>query len=285
MATIEIMCVDQMLVVTEEPIIASGDKNEDEVQFEFDKSWDGYGRVAAFYQKKGELYYSIVDQNGKAVIPYETIKKEGITYIGVIGINGSKVKTTETLKYRIKEGIIENFEYEEPTDNMYMQLMSRYGEILEEMKKHPYISYREGESITPEDPISREIINTIYPVGSIYISVNNINPKKFLVGVWERFGNGRVIAGVNESDTDFDRAEKTGGEKKHKLTEQEMPGHTHKHSFLQENQLIDVSISSGETRKIAEIGLSEANTGTAGGGGEHNNLQPYITCYMWKRTE
>jgi hypothetical protein len=63
------------------------------------------------------------------------------------------------------------------------------------------------------------LLNLIYPVGSIYISVNNVNPGTYLTGTtWEAFGSGRTLVGVDTSDTDFDTVEETGGAKSHSYT-------------------------------------------------------------------
>ena len=67
----------------------------------------------------------------------------------------------------------------------------------------------------------------IYPVGSIYISVNNTNPGTFLGGTWVAFGQGRTIIGVNTSDGDYNAAEKTGGSKTKTLAAANIPAHTH----------------------------------------------------------
>lgn len=80
------------------------------------------------------------------------------------------------------------------------------------------------------------IVDLIYPVGSIYMSVNNVNPSTFLGGTWEVWGSGQVPVGVNPNDSDFSTAEKTGGSKSvtpsgtvggHTLTTNEMPSHGH----------------------------------------------------------
>lgn len=71
------------------------------------------------------------------------------------------------------------------------------------------------------------ILNTVYPVGSIYTSVNSTDPSTLFGGTWERFGKGKVLVGVDEDDSDFSEANKTGGEKTHTLTTNEMPSHTH----------------------------------------------------------
>jgi len=56
----------------------------------------------------------------------------------------------------------------------------------------------------------------IYPVGSIYMSVNSTNPSVMFGGTWESWGSGKVPVGVNTEETEFNTVEKTGGEKTHK---------------------------------------------------------------------
>jgi len=97
-------------------------------------------------------------------------------------------------------------------------------------------------------------------------------------GTWVAFGAGKVIVGLDSSDTDFDTAEETGGAKTHTLTTSEIPSHTHS---------LSTSDNPGGTGAIEVAGGAPTSTQTTqatGGGGAHNNLQPYIVAYMWKRT-
>ena len=127
-------------------------------------------------------------------------------------------------------------------------------------------------------------LQAVYPVGSIYINAAvATNPGTLLgFGTWAAFGAGRVIVGLNASDSDFDTAQETGGTKTHTLTTAELPSHTHTVSIpssenggsSNDHALFPDSTSSGET----------FTSGATGGGGAHNNLQPYIVAYMWRRT-
>lgn len=133
-------------------------------------------------------------------------------------------------------------------------------------------------------PWVAEGIDNFYPVGSIYQSTSPANPSTFMGGTWERFGNGRVLVGVNESDSDFNIVNKTGGEKTHTLTVNEIPSHSH-------GQNVSAGTGSGPAirRDYQGDGTGAAypqgiSTQNAGGGQAHNNLQPYITVYMWRRT-
>jgi hypothetical protein len=83
------------------------------------------------------------------------------------------------------------------------------------------------------------------------------------------------------SDTNFNMAEKTGGEKTHKLTVAEMPSHNHSIDNVCMGQMNDNVLGGGYPRMQA---CWTATTSSAGNDATHNNLQPYITCYMWKRT-
>ena len=124
------------------------------------------------------------------------------------------------------------------------------------------------------------MLETIYPVGSIYINAGvATNPGTLLgFGTWSAFGTGRTIVGVDSSDTDFDAVRETGGAKTHQLTISELPAHTHN---------VTMSTSDSDNDFLSEgnnTGTSTFTTSSTGGDQAHNNLQPYITAYMWRRT-
>jgi len=154
-----------------------------------------------------------------------------------------------------------------------------------------------------------------YPVGSVYVSTSSTNPGSTFGGTWESFGTGRTLVGVDTSQTEFATVEKTGGEKTHTLTVDEMPIHNHTDRYyIQGASGWSLSISNDYTMMVKQgtfwfgddrdesilggsIGYNNAGstinnvtilngpqTLTAGKSFAHNNLQPYITVYMWKRT-
>jgi len=116
-----------------------------------------------------------------------------------------------------------------------------------------------------------------WPVGSIYTSVTSANPSTLFGGNWEAFGAGKVLLGIDASDTDFDTVEETGGHKTHTLSVSEMPAHSH--TYTLENAAGTGSTGSGN----GASSFSTPNTSTAGSGAAHNNVQPYIVVYMFKR--
>ena len=126
-------------------------------------------------------------------------------------------------------------------------------------------------------------ISGAWPIGSVFISVVSTNPGTLLgFGPCAAFGAGKVLVGLDSGDTDFDTVEETGGEKTHTLTAGEMPVHAHAENAPS-------SASSGAMKFGIDPNASGTqaaglDTGNAGSGGAHNNLQPYIGAYFWKRT-
>ena len=124
-----------------------------------------------------------------------------------------------------------------------------------------------------------------FPVGYIIMTASSTNPGTYLGGTWERWGEGRTIVGVDTSDTDFSTAEKTGGEKTHKLTQDEMPAHSHSLTGALDNPNAPEAANlrgTGYSTTVQQLAQGKATS--TGGDQAHNNMPPYITCFIWKRT-
>jgi microcystin-dependent protein len=161
--------------------------------------------------------------------------------------------------------------------------------------------------------IAIDTFNIIWPVGSVYTSVLSTNPNTlFGFGTWTAFGAGRTLVGLDAGQTEFDTVEETGGAKTHALTTAELATHTHvfngtgsatsagshSHTIAEATgtggSATGVLTSSNTTATNTETTTTEPNhthtitvSGTndnAGSGTAHNNLQPYIVVYFWKRT-
>ncbi len=143
------------------------------------------------------------------------------------------------------------------------------------------ISYNDLQD-RPTIPTIANILNNVYPVGSIYISVSNANPGLTFGGAWVAFGSGKTLVGVDTSDADFNTVQKTGGEKKHTLTVDEMPSHNHDLIKPRWNTAIGANAVYGSNGSGS--GEEYDDRGLQGGDQPHNNLQPYITVYFWQRT-
>ena len=152
-----------------------------------------------------------------------------------------------------------------------------------------------GHSATLSSGIVQSIGKLLYPVGAIYITYGNTNPGTFLGGTWVQFGQGRTLIGQgtgNDGSTSmsFTTAGDTGGEYKHTLITSEIPSHNHT-LYFDSGQVaklwqISTRFASGSNSAIVSYGTSNnypqiANTG---GSNSHNNIQPYITVYFWRRT-
>ena len=126
-------------------------------------------------------------------------------------------------------------------------------------------------------------LQAVYPVGSIYINAaSSTNPATLLgFGTWAAFGAGRVIVGLDSGDSDFDTAQETGGAKTVTLTTSQIPAHTHTATLMGNgsDELQDLPASGDNTNPSRTM-----TTSSTGGGSAHNNVQPYIVAYMWRRT-
>jgi hypothetical protein len=146
-------------------------------------------------------------------------------------------------------------------------------------------------------------LRAVYPVGSIYINAgSNTSPATLLgFGTWTAFGAGRVMVGLNGSDSLFDSLEETGGSKDaivvshtHGVTD---PGHTHTPGpgvnyvtdpFAGDGTVDSSRVTGPDEKNLSKNASSGSTTGvtvnSTGSSGTNANLQPYITVAMWKRT-
>lgn len=127
-----------------------------------------------------------------------------------------------------------------------------------------------------------------YPVGSIYLSVNNTNPSTWFGGTWEQIAKGRTLVGVDTNDGDFNTVKKTGGSKY-------IQEHKHGFKVVKDNatnsggSLPKANNSQGDnsgwtgfySRNDGNLAIGTVVGATTGNSG---NLQPYFTCYIWCRT-
>ena len=127
----------------------------------------------------------------------------------------------------------------------------------------------------------RRMIDLVYPVGSIYMSTNNVGPQELFGGTWEQIEDRFLLAAGSTYS-----AGSTGGEASHKLTVDELPnynlsqgGSYRKGACLaQTYNGIQLSESTNDGA-IPSLGVNSKGKDKA-----HNNMPPYLTVYVWKRT-
>lgn len=128
------------------------------------------------------------------------------------------------------------------------------------------------------------LLDWFYPVGTIYETTSSdldttTKMNEHFGGTWEVYGAGRVLV-AKSADTEFDTIGETGGAKTHTLQTTEIPNHAHNIRFE------SIQLTTGGTWRPsinASAGGMQATTNT-GGGEAHNNLQPYIVVYRYRRT-
>lgn len=125
-----------------------------------------------------------------------------------------------------------------------------------------------------------------YPVGAIYLSATATNPGTIFGGTWAAFGTGRTLVGIDTAQAEFNTVEKTGGHKN-------LQSHTHTGSSGNaggdHSHTVTVAAAADHAHTVSVVAAAAANhahtvTVESTGAGNAENLQPYITVYMWKRT-
>ncbi len=160
---------------------------------------------------------------------------------------------------------------------------------------------RAGQGIDIDGDLGSSFINTLYPVGAVIFSADNINPGvRFSGTTWTQEAEGRFIAGVGTgNDGTNTQAVPAGndstGKYKHTLTEAELPSHSHK-TFKDINVRDNASTGFAARREGDQMGKEQYNiqnttqepdifpTSNTGSGTAHNNTPPSFGLYVWKRT-
>jgi hypothetical protein len=149
------------------------------------------------------------------------------------------------------------------------------------------------------------ILNYVYPVGAIYMSINSTNPSSLFGGTWASWGTGRVPVGVNTNDSDFNLVEETGGSKNHRhawrigmhwfygaACGEGVPSGTGAYRYSDGGydgwnrnlSSVNSSVNNGIYNNQSSTQSTPGGKYSIGDTETASVLQPYITCYMWKRT-
>lgn len=142
--------------------------------------------------------------------------------------------------------------------------------------------------------VVNSLANLFFPIKKVVIFNDNDDHSNYLGFTWERIASGKMLVGIDSADTDFNTIGKTGGEKEHTLTINEMPAHSHK---LQGNTNVVFDESSTYPYLLASAkrgytigdsvvfgsGYTINDTTNTGGGQSHNNMPPYQVVALWQR--
>ena len=242
---------------------------------------------------------AIIKLNRKNNFYSESILNVNANYASIGG------KNSITIKYRIKKvanstystytTIQNNADTNFTADNEYewdvqVNVADRLGNatynlVLQRGIPIAYVDTKKnslGVNCFPKHDKSLEIngktvFDMVYPVGSVYVSVNSTSPATLFGGTWVQIKDKFLL-----SAGDTYKAGATGGEATHVLTVDEMPRHNHS---------LDNLNASGSTTPYMTVQAQEkkgyggnAQTFFTGGGQAHNNMPPYIVVYIWQRT-
>lgn len=130
-----------------------------------------------------------------------------------------------------------------------------------------------------------QLLDIFYPIGSYYeTSDTSFDPNVTWGGTWVKDSKGRVTVALDDSDTDFNTISKTGGEKTHKLTIDEMPSHNHGlYTDTQPGDRID-SWGVATNVKGSPLYANSQRMSFTGNDLPHNNVQPFVVVVRWHRT-
>lgn len=204
----------------------------------------------------------------------------------VIGNGAISVSNTYELEFKVQDYF---------TSSAYIATIPTAERILNIREDGAGVSFGKfsehanAVEIAPEWEIfykNRTLLDYFYPVGTVYTSYDGtFNPNTAWGGTWVRFAKGSVIVGVDENDSDFETAGKTGGTKTVSLTEAQGPSHAHMVTDVYGNAEDKVLVPSGNTYGVMYYNSeTQRATGYSGNGAPHENMPPYITGYIWRRT-
>lgn len=199
---------------------------------------------------------------------------KGITFGGIAESDGFNVKMPATFSGSISAGGNYNGKYVTGT---WLQTT----QATDLGRKPSKVAVIDESGWIYSRALSSLILEAVYPIGSIYMSVNNTSPATLFGGTWEAI-QGKFLLGA---DSGAYKAGTTGGEATHTLTTSEMPSHNH--AVYYPNAGADDHSAPGnypDGPSDSTYYAVGSYTSIEGGGKAHNNMPPYLAVYIWKRT-
>ena len=221
--------------------------------------------------------------------------------------------------------------YKDPTTGNFVELLTGSTEIIDNLdstSKTSALSANQGKILndkiseieTTVGDITNQLLEKVYPVGAIYISVNSTSPATLFGGTWEQIKD-KFLLSTGDSYANGS----TGGSATHTITSANLPAHTHTYSKANATTgshtlTIDeipphkhtttnikgtpyqgtwslstaqysahdinndlVGSTGGGKGHTHSLGTTTTNTGSAGSGTALNTMPPYLAVYMWQR--
>lgn len=117
---------EHLLTLAGTSMLAGGSENVDTIKVTFDSTWNGFGKLAVFNTEKTDSTNVAIDTDGIATIP--SLKSKKYLRIGIVGIKNEQTYTTNVIKVYVEDGAVKS-ESEAPTDDVYHQILSMFGEM------------------------------------------------------------------------------------------------------------------------------------------------------------
>lgn len=243
----------------------------------------------ADYTEQIHMKYSANGKVYKEILPYGnnvyTIHSKAMANVGSLELAVHLIKgTTELVTNQVTLEVKEApnaVSMVDPSEHNWQQLVDQYMES-------------KLTNYTTEKKV-REILDAMYPVGSVYITADKNNPGNFIGGTWEQFGHGRTLIGEgtgNDGSTSMSfTANSVGGEYNHTLVAKELPYHEHSFYYTwgdAEEQIEPHWQIPMQNSKKYGVGNWPSDSSWTDSplicrGESHNNIQPFIVTFFWKR--
>ncbi|QFP93504.1 tail fiber protein [Edwardsiella phage vB_EtaM_ET-ABTNL-9] len=247
--------------------------------------------IDAYVSRAGTLYQALSQNTDRDPTLHQAIWKiafvgydEFVTYAEDI----QSIKDTDGfLKHYVKKSdpVMDSAVKAPSYNNKEMTAGVTFSDDVVKVSKGNTVVAEFSGGTNPKDVVTHEQLMQaiqVFKVGAVYTSVRPDDPAEvFGYGTWERFAEGKTLVGVSTSISNsvpewVKRAGSEYGEYDHKITKDEMPTHSH--------GVGGYGGTSGGGGAAAGNDISVIfNTRPEGGDKPHNNVQPSIVVYFWKR--
>ena len=257
---------DDIKIKTNEIVLYVGEAPDADVELPADGTWETAvsSLVSSLFNERFENEINKILENAQA-LNQETKSLQqqintAIEYLGQYEWNGTQIR------FRLADGS-----------------WGPYKDIAGD-----FVTKKELSSVTKT---VKQLYLIMHPIGSIIFTTSSINPGVTFGGTWTEWGKGRVPVGVDTNDNNFNSVEKTGGKKEQPLrasigavsADVGTIGYAPTSAIPNHNVYNGVIWGNRGDTSTPRPATHATEVWQADGTGP-TTLQPYITCYMWKRT-